>query len=140
MCRKAKFPANCRNSLQIPHISGNLDAETGSILTASATTQSCAKRDFLVFAKYPRFCAGAQAGFRSLQEEGPLRGSLGPSVSGGRKPFPGARARTGKRLGSHATETGFHARVSSGLGHDVVMQGSTVLERHRVVLEEMAQA
>jgi hypothetical protein len=41
--------------------------ETGSIQAASTTTQSCAKRDFLVFAKYPRFCAGAQAGFRSLQ-------------------------------------------------------------------------
>ena len=34
-----------------------------------------------------------------------------PSVSGGRKPFPGSQARRGQRLGSHATETGLHARV-----------------------------
>ncbi len=31
--------------------------ETGSIRAASTTTQSCAKRDFLAFAEYPRFCA-----------------------------------------------------------------------------------
>src|SRR6266851_9389017 len=47
---------------------------------------------------------------------GIVRDSLGPSVSGDRKPFPGARGRRGQRLGSHATETGLHARISRGTG------------------------
>src|SRR6266478_5134564 len=46
------------NSLLFSLLSGNLDVETGSIRTASATTHSCAKRDFLLFAEYARFCAG----------------------------------------------------------------------------------
>ena len=50
------------------------------------------------------------------KEEGPLRGCLGLCVSGVRKPFPGALERRGQRLGSHATETGLHARVSRGIG------------------------
>jgi hypothetical protein len=41
---------------------------------------------------------------------------LGLCVSGVRKPFPGALERRGQRLGSHATETGLHARVSRGIG------------------------
>jgi hypothetical protein len=38
---------SCGNSLQISLLAGNLDAEPGSILTASATTRSCASRDFV---------------------------------------------------------------------------------------------
>jgi len=54
-----------------------------------------------------------------LCKEGrPLKGSLGPPVSGGRKPFPGSQARRGQRLGSHATETGLHARVLRGIGNN----------------------
>ena len=45
---KAKFPANCKNSLQIPAYQGIWVLKTGSISTASATTQSDANRRFLV--------------------------------------------------------------------------------------------
>jgi hypothetical protein len=62
--------------------------------------------------------AGVNRSASSLcKEEGPLGGSLGPSVSGVRKPFPGARGRRGQRLSLHATKTGLHTRASSGLSH-----------------------
>jgi hypothetical protein len=35
---KAKFPANCKKFLADSRISGNLDAETGSIATASTAS------------------------------------------------------------------------------------------------------
>jgi len=39
-------------------VSREFVAETGSTVTASATRQSCIKRNFLSLAKNPRFCAG----------------------------------------------------------------------------------
>jgi hypothetical protein len=51
-------PESAKYAVNFPD-SGNWGMETGSMRAASTTTQSCAKRDFLLFAKYPRFCAGA---------------------------------------------------------------------------------
>jgi hypothetical protein len=57
--------------------------------------------------------AGVKRSASSLcKEEGLLRASLGPSVSGARKPFPGTQGRRGQRLGSHATETGLQKSLT----------------------------
>src|SRR5438034_4574539 len=54
---------------------------------------------------------------RTPQGQQVLEGATtGPFVSCVRKPFPGAQGGRGQRLGSHATETGLHARVSRGIG------------------------
>jgi hypothetical protein len=72
-----------------------------------------AKLDFPLSAEYPAICAGAQPAMCSL---GNKKGSFGPSVSGVPRPFPGARWRSGQRLGSYATETGkrFESTQSCG--------------------------
>ena len=44
---------------------------------ASTTTHSRAKRDFLLSAESPRFCAGALAGFQSLQGRRTARRQFG---------------------------------------------------------------
>ena|SRR5216683_8399946 len=60
---------NPQNSLLISLLAGNLAMETGSIQAASTTTQSSAKRGFLLFAEYPRFSAGAWGRLRFEQHE-----------------------------------------------------------------------
>jgi hypothetical protein len=55
------------------------------------TTQSDAKRDFPCLQNTPRFARARTLLVVSGEEEGVLRGSLGPSVCGVRQPFPGTR-------------------------------------------------
>ena len=59
---------NLQNSLLFSLLSGNLDAETGSIATGSATTQSFATEEFLSPREKPRI-GGVVRGAISLCDE-----------------------------------------------------------------------
>jgi hypothetical protein len=82
----AKFAAECpnpQNSLLISLLPGNLVAETGSIPTASATTQSDPNGRFPVSGKEPAIgglFGGSNAGESDASELGGPRRLLSPEI------------------------------------------------------------
>src|SRR5258708_32438123 len=93
---------NLQNSLLFSLLSGNLDAETGSIRAASTTTQSYATGDFLKVYERPRIggdpCDGSFSETASLQSAGRFCAFF----SGSQIPFPGNGDPERQRLRSDA--------------------------------------
>ena len=85
---KAKFPANCKNFPANSRLTGNLAAETGSILSASTTTQFTVCGEFLRWCKCPQL-AGFSYDSAVSETACGLRRTFWRVVSGLKIPFPG---------------------------------------------------